>query len=913
MSKRVLILMCSIFLVVPLLFMGCSGDDGSTGASGAAGAPGDNGATGPPGPGVVSSEACAVCHGQNEEFQIANVHEFNPITGVQNTLGTATITINSVTFGVPAGDNVPVTINFTFNAVSAAGANITSQIDLRTKAGPGANDNLAFMSFLLAKMPTAVDNATGSNEWAGFVVTPGATGSSPFRANRPDNVAGTVFTGDNVTGVYSYTFPTGAVRVSDGYVDNVVMRAGIQFTVGAPLTSTGGAVSSENIVNSLVLNLFSPNQKLQNTADRRPVANATLNVFVPIGGGAGIAPPPAGSPTRNDVTTQACNKCHDVLAIHGGGRRETQLCVICHNRKLETPGVGYTSETNSSLLNLAHRIHSSDNNVLGGSDFSEVRFPQPTHNCLTCHKGTDNFWKTRPTRYACGSCHTNVNFQTGTGHIALSSDALCSTCHPATGVPLSISAAHAAKEGAPPTPDNPYLLPGLAVFQYGIDDVTVDNTNAATVTFWIKKGVGLDNGDIGPLTFVNLLPAPTDNVAKVPTGFSGSPAFLIAHSGSASNPQDYTNWDETQATGFGQSFATGQPKSVNIIGLPITATDNTKTKFRAKLTGANSFPAGAKMRAVTIQAYFTQTNYDLDSIPPLDNVARHTPAVTRNVTGDTTRRINIKSGYIDNTGKLVDDPALVANLTPIGCLECHEAFEGHGGNRVNNVQVCVQCHNPQLTTSGRTIPDNVTINPTIVSKLGSNPLAYPEVTQAMGELIHRLHAGFGNDPSPVSSTDAGLRQQNVRTRNFQVVRNRQESPGVYGVYIDSAEVTYPGDLTHCTKCHYAALPPAGATAQSYKANLPVGVLFTTEKVTTGNSSETLSQIIAARQSFQGHDPSGNPTDLVDSPLAAKCGSCHDSDAEIGHFTSTGGADVKNTRSIAEQKPPPLAPAYDLTP
>jgi hypothetical protein len=103
----------------------------------------------------------------------------------------------------------------------------------------------------------------------------------------------------------------------------------------------------------------------------------------------------------------------------------------------------------------------------------------------------------------------------------------------------------------------------------------------------------------------------------------------------------------------------------------------------------------------------------------------------------------------------------------------------------------------------------------------------------------------------------------------------------------------------------------GATVQSYKADLPVGVLFTTEKVTTGNANETLTQIIGARQSFQGHDPSGNPTDLVSSPIARKCGSCHDGPAEVGHFLSTGGADIKATRSIAELTPPPLAP--DVTP
>jgi len=904
MSKRLLILMCSIFLIVPLLFMGCTGDDGSTGATGATGAAGGTGATGatgPAGPGVVSNEACVVCHGQNNDFQIADLHEFNPITGVQNMLGTTTVTINSVTFGAPVGDNVPVTFAFTFNAKSADGTDITSQIDLRTispSTPPTANDNLAFVSFLLAKLtPNAT---TGSNDWSGFVVTPGATGSSPFRANRPNIAAGAVFTGTPATGVYSYTFPTSAVRVSDGYVDNVVTRAGVQFSVSGPLSASTSSTSINSAtLNSSVLNLFSPNQKLQNTADRRPVANATLDVVSGVGT-TSAAPGPA-YPTKNDVTTAACNNCHDVLAIHGGGRRETKLCVICHNPKLETAGTGYVTYQKSSLLNMGHRIHTSQDNLFVQSngnhvDFGEVAYPQNPGNCLTCHKGTDPTWNTRPTAYACGSCHTNVNFTTGAGHVGgAQPDSTCSLCHPSTAIP----GYHASKEGAPPTPDNPVVAGTLAVFQYGIDNVTVDNTNAATVTFWIKK-----DG-----TFVNFLPGATDNVAKVPTGFSGSPSFLIAHAGSATNPQDYSNWDEVATTGFGQSYATGQPKSVTIVNLPITATDNTKTKFKAVLTGTNSFPAGAKMRAVALQGYFTQISGGVG----LDNVGRHTPAVMKNVTGDTTRRVIVKSGYLDNTGALTDDPAKIPFSKPIGCLECHEAFEGHGGNRVNNVQVCVMCHNPQLTSSARTIPDNVTKNPVIVANFPGSSLTYPEVSQSMAEMIHGLHGGLGADPAASSSTAAGLRERNIRVNNFQIIRNRQESPGVYGVYIDSAEVTYPGDLTHCTKCHFAANPGTGNTSQSYKADLPAGVLFTTEKVTTGNASETLSQIIGARQSFQGHDASGNATDLVDSPIAGKCGYCHDTPAAVGHFLSTGGADIKNTRAIAELTPPPLAPEFTAGP
>jgi OmcA/MtrC family decaheme c-type cytochrome len=912
-------------LLVPFVFWGCSGDDGATGATG------DTGATGPPGPGVVSNEACVVCHGQNNDFQIANVHEFNPITGVQNTLGTATVNITSVVFGAPAGDNVPVTINFTFQAFSAAGANITSGIDLRTTTPatvsgvlqpPSAADNLAFASFLLAKL-TPGANGSG-NEWSGFVVNPGTTGSSPFRTNRADGDDGAIFTRTPNTpsegiDTYSYTFPTSAVRVSDGYVDNVVMRAGVQFSIGGPDLAGGSPsqILSTNPITKAVLDLFSPNLKLQNTSDRRPVANATLDVVNSIAGGTGTAPT-AAYPTKNDVTTAACNNCHDILAIHGGGRRETQLCVICHNPKLETAGTGYERYQKSSLLNMGHRIHTSQDNLFveddGGDwdDAAEFKYPQSPKNCLTCHKGTDPFWKTRPTRYACGSCHTGVNFATGVGHGpnniggARPDDSVCALCH----LPSDILKYHAAKDGAPPTPNNPYVMPGLAVFQYGIDNVTVDNTNAVTIKFWIKKGVGLDNGDLGPMTYVNLLAGSTDNTAKRPSGFSGSPSFLIAHSGAAANPQDYTNWDESQSAGFGNPYATGQPKSVTIVGLPVTSTDN--QVFTTKLTGSNSFPAGAKMRAVAIQSYFTQTSVagiDEDDDGAPDNVGRHTPAVYRKVNGDSERRIVAKSGYVDSKGTLVDDPSKVATLKPVGCLECHEAFEGHGGSRVNNLQICVMCHNPQLTTSGRTIPDNVTIEPTIVSKLGSDPLKYPEVTQNMPSLIHGLHAGFGNDPSATSTTAAGLRQQNVRVNNYQIVRNRQETEGVYGVYIDSAEVTYPGDLTHCTKCHFPANPGSGRVSQSYKADLPLGVLFNTDKVTTGNSAETLSQIIAARQAFQGHDPSGNPTDLVTSPLTSRCGYCHDGPSEVGHFLSTGGADVKNTRSTAELTPATLAPVF----
>src|SRR3990172_1234654 len=289
-------------LIVPLLFFGCSGSDGAAGAPGAPGAAGPPGPPGGPGPALQSNETCFLCHSAGQPFSVHAMHRLNPTTGNPLPTGSATITITSVDFGAPSGDNVPVTVNFTFAASDANGVDITPSIDLRTKSGSGINDNLAFVSFLLAK------------------IVPGTNGGA-------DEAAGAVFTGTPATGVYSYTFPTTAVRVSDGYADNVLVRAGTQFSIGNP-----------NTLNTATLNLFTTDTYSHTTSRRRPAANAFLDVVPPVGGGTGAIPAPGAYPAKNDVSTSACNVCHDPLAVHGGGRREYKFFHIFHNTKLEIAG-----------------------------------------------------------------------------------------------------------------------------------------------------------------------------------------------------------------------------------------------------------------------------------------------------------------------------------------------------------------------------------------------------------------------------------------------------------------------------------------------------------------------------------------------------------------------------------------------
>jgi OmcA/MtrC family decaheme c-type cytochrome len=705
--------------------------------------------------------------------------------------------INSAITGVtftPAGDNVLTAVTFTFEAFNQAGLDITSNIDLRTQGFSGAGvPQLTYTRFSIAQL---VPGQNGDpHEWFDF-------------ANNQRTPGRLVLNGD---GSYTYTFTDNSVTVTGGYQDNLTTRAAIQ-------------------ISGLTTALFTSDPLLA-----APVANPTFDL-VPNGSAITV--------TRDVVTTAACNACHDPLSAHGS-RREVKFCVVCHNSTLPPDG---------QLVRLVHKIHSADNNIVIGTQvftqFGEVTYPQDRRNCTTCHKGPDgNNWRTRPSIEACGTCHIDVNFATGAGHLGgpQANNVLCAVCH----FPGNITIKHTTENS---TPNNLADPPGLATFQYGIDNVTVDNTNRAVVQFWIKSAVASDNGSLGPFGFVNL-GASGDNAAR-PSGFSGSPSFLVAYAlpqGGITAPADYNNLGKTA----------GQPASVTLIGQRLTGTP---TQYTVTLPSSAAFPAGATMRAVALQAYFTQTNVDVtgDGVP--DNVGRHTPAVVKGVTGDAVRRSVVKSGYNATTG------------APEGCLECHEVFEGHGGNRVNNVQVCVMCHNPNLTSSGRTIdPAGADpINPTIVADFGSDPLLYPEVPNNFKELIHGLHSTIRPD------------------NPFVDIRNRTTS-GFAGVEIRTSEITFPGNPRHCTKCHIGTT----ATNATYKAAIPANVLFSTYRTTTGNTAETRAEILAARNTVP------NQTDQVSSPTASTCYACHASDVLADHARINGG-DISVSRSTASVTAVPAA-------
>jgi len=503
--------------------------------------------------------------------------------------------------------------------------------------------------------------------------------------------------------------------------------------------------------------------------------------------------------TRDIALTSSCNECHGRLVAHGR-RYEVGYCVTCHNPDLV--------EGNDSLdmTVMTHKIHAADPDYFDGG-FAEVTYPQALNNCRKCHNGEDegtpqgDNWKNKPSIEACGSCHLNVDFATGEGHAAgpQANNAACATCHNADAIETYHLTSNA-------TPNNPNLPTGVPKIAYEISEVTVDGSGAPTITFKITADDSLLD------------------VTNLPAGYSGAPSFLLAWAESqdgVTSPSDYNNLGRTAA----------QPISVSIADIAAGTKGSVTCSSGGSCTATlnDTFPAGAKMRAIGLQGYYSiDTTGDGES-----DYSLHTPSVVKPVSGDDVRRT-----VIDNNK----------------CANCHEWFEGHGGNRVLNMEICVLCHVPNLSSSGRQIKEP---SADIVAILGSDTLSYPEATQNMKDMIHGIHAS------------------SVRTTDYEHVRDRNN-----GLYYNWSEVTFPTDVGNCLACH---------VDNTYELPLAENVLMTTNRTTGVADGKDASpdDVASARKTVP------NDTDWVITPGTATCYSCHDSEESVAHMESNGGSINKN--------------------
>lgn len=503
--------------------------------------------------------------------------------------------------------------------------------------------------------------------------------------------------------------------------------------------------------------------------------------------------------SRDVAVMESCNECHDDLAFHGR-RFMVEYCVTCHNQDLAM-GEG-------NFSHMIHRIHSAgDFAVLdGGVSYAEVTYPQSLANCRKCHTGSDALtpdgdnWKVIPNRSACFGCHDQMNHP-GYPATPIPSDDLCILCH----TPEIIEGYHVLPNA---TPNNPNLLAGQLAVSYDLMAASVDDGGTEDITILARI---LDDGT--PLD-ASMLPMGVD---------LNNMSFLLAWAlpqDGMDEPMDYNN--------IGRRAA--QPKSVSLSNIVDSLVG---THSYDAMTGVNTFvitsmtdkfPTDATLRAVGMQGYMSQTI-------GLDDVSLHTPSAVVAITGDDERRTVVDSAK---------------------CSSCHEWFEGHGGSRTYNIQICTLCHVPNLSSTGRTVTDptarglDLDLDAAVMSGIlpmsviPNDPLTYPEDAQSLKSLIHGIHSsGF-------------------RTVPFQHVRG----PSRQGFY-DWDEVTFPrgASTQKCSLCH---------DGDTYAIPLPAGVLPTT--VRTTQATDGMDFDVPAVETAFVEVPSDE--NWIHSPVAASCVGCH---------------------------------------
>lgn len=364
--------------------------------------------------------------------------------------------------------------------------------------------------------------------------------------------------------------------------------------------------------------------------------------------------------TRDVIKTESCNGCHYQLAFHGGTRRSMEMCVLCHTPQSTDPDTGNTVD----MPVMTHRIHMGADlpsvqagtpyRIIGNNqsvaDYSKVHFPANSianerrgFNCEICHEGNTgaaqaNIWLTKPSRAACGSCHDNVNFATGEGHVDLPqvSDSQCSTCHTPQGeldFDASIKGAHMAAEFS-------NMRRGVVVEILKVDDGVAGK--APTVTFTLKDA----KGNAIPLAEMN-------RVAITMTG---------------------PTWDYG-ATNFG-------------VSTPGYVTDGTLSTFNC---GADGTCTHTMSKAIPADATGTY------AVGIEARIIEHFLEGTKKETEGEYGAVN-KVAYFSVDGTPVAQRRTVVSTAK--CNQCHGFLSLHGTNR-NQVEYCVFCHNPKETDIGR--------------------------------------------------------------------------------------------------------------------------------------------------------------------------------------------------------------------
>jgi OmcA/MtrC family decaheme c-type cytochrome len=657
-------------------------------------------------------------------------------------------------------------------------------------------------------------------------------------------------------------------RVSDGYYDviatdyrltdvaDVMTRLdlstddGTATTVTSVTTGTGSSAVTTytvTIVGGVAANAANNSRyliQLRNAADAalgsadRPAGYRAIVLF----------DYPA-SPVVDALGSTSCADCHGSFGNgfhYGYPSNGGKNCTVCHDATAN--GNAATVNNFPWLGEMVHGIHSSIN--MPGGEFALLRkdgtprgdiyaiaFPSYMNNCSICHEtGTPlDTVIAEPMSYdLCISCHGDM---TGFAHLPVAPDhsgfttaTNCILCHNGTTVPDTAAGFHngltTGRAGLLWDGADASVTEGARV-DHQITGVTRTGDDLA-----ITWGATVDGVAVDPCNTTATETAPTFNA-----GYSVLKAFFQGDDlANADNGASSPGQANSTNIYFVDNLTANPPQITNTVCVGTEATTTiTLNAAEAALVGDARVALQGKPKLLFAPA---------------------------SMTAGTTIQVRAKSPTYDFA--LADGAAAAArrSITDTSlCLNCHVgSLYQHGGNRVDNVDLCVMCHNE--ASSEQNVREGYGVDATEAYDGKSGQ------TYGFKSMLHAFHAS-GEATKPIVIYRSFGIYAFAPTRDMlpnwpgegsQVIFGSDDGTGTpISKTHNFVTAHYPRNLNDCSACHTSSFSSVPDQTQAIATTV-----------------------------YAGAAPYDNQLDdALQGPAAAACLSCHQSAAAMSHAYKEG--------------------------
>jgi OmcA/MtrC family decaheme c-type cytochrome len=390
---------------------------------------------------------------------------------------------------------------------------------------------------------------------------------------------------------------------------------------------------------------------------------------------------------RDVIRTEGCNRCHQDLGLHGGSRKTMEICVLCHTPQTVDPDTGNSVD----MPVMTHKIHmgSSLPSVQAGKRYIIIGNNQSVHD----YSGI----AFPPDARDCAACHQTPASQAS--NVFKANRAACGACH--DDVDFSAGKNHA---DLPQISDN-------------------QCTNCHVKEGELAFDVSVIGAHIIPNRYVHL-PGVDLKLLQIFDGAPGKKATIQF------------------------SLKDGQ-------GAPLPASQMTRLDLR--LSGSNSdYYTTASESAIRAEGANGIYYWTFQNVIPANAKgswvmaarARRDIKINEGTLKAVTARDNARNQVVSFSvdGSSMQNRRKVVDLAK--CNACHSKLGFHGDG-YNQVEMCVQCHNPTAVAGTGAAAQSIDFR----------------------IMIHKIHAGH------------------ELTRGYKIGNS------------DFSHIGYPGILSNCSGCH----------------------------------------------------------------------------------------------------------------